>query len=321
MRASEVLTDHHVLDGLPRSSHVHAVWQVFPSGTVVFGLLLQNLVGLVSNNSRNIIGLGRSARGVDKDHSVLADEGIIERTREKLVVSPVHGVTALEGDDIDVIGKGLTDLRGGLAREITHGKVQSGNFSSHVVLSTLGGNHERAGVLDLGRSVALQALVRLVGEELVGEFDRGDVAVSVLEEDLVSRLKILVVGIEDDGEAEDEAGVGEFDIVNDVLVGLLVHETVKGGEGSVHEELDIAELTGAQLECLCGGGNGGGLFLIGFEDEVDKSSSVGSLLGGLQLGSTRTHGHRREDITGGNTAGDSPGRSVDGSEGRRRGGN
>mmetsp|Transcript_22550 Transcript_22550/g.40641 ORF Transcript_22550/g.40641 Transcript_22550/m.40641 type:complete len:321 (+) Transcript_22550:377-1339(+) len=320
MRASEVFTDHHVLDGLPGSGHVHAVWQVFPSGTVVFGLLLQNLVGLVSDNSRDIIGLGRSAGGVNKNDSVLANEGIVERTREKLVVSPVHGVTALEGDDIDVIGKGLTDLGGGLAWEITHGKVQSGNFSSHVILSTLGSNHERAGVLDLGGSVALQAFVGLVGEELVGEFDRGDVAISVLEEDLVSRLKILVVGIEDDGEAEDEAG-GEFDVVDDVLVGRFVHESVERGEGSVHEELDITKLTGAQLEGLCGGGNGGGLFLIGFQDEVDKSSSVGSLLGSLQLGSTRTHGHRREDVTGGNTAGDSPGRSVDGSEGRRRGGN
>jgi len=63
----------------------------------------------------------------------------------------------------------------------------------------------------------------------------------------------------------------------------LVHESSKGGESTVHDKFDIAQLTRAELQFFGGLGNCGSLLLIGFEDEVDKASSVGSLLGGIQL--------------------------------------
>ena len=74
---------------------------------------------------------------------------------------------------------------------------------------------------------------------LVRDFDGGDVSVPVLQEDLVPGLEVLVVSVEDDGEAEDEA-VGESDVVHDMFVALLVHESGEGGESAVHDELHVA---------------------------------------------------------------------------------
>ena len=55
--AAEVLSDDHVLNGFTRSGHVHGVWKVFPEDARVGGFLLQDFVGLVSDSSRNIVGL------------------------------------------------------------------------------------------------------------------------------------------------------------------------------------------------------------------------------------------------------------------------
>merc|ERR1719203_2281811 len=113
---------------------------VHPSGTVIFGLLLQNLVCLVTDNSGDVISLGRTACWVDKNNTIGTNERIIKGTCEEFVVSPVDGVTALEGDNINIIRKGLTDFRRCLTGEVTDGKVQAGDLSSHVVFSTFGGN-------------------------------------------------------------------------------------------------------------------------------------------------------------------------------------
>ena len=77
-----------------------------------------------------------------KNDTALSNQRIIESTGEKLVVSTVDRVTALEGNDILVIRELGTDFGGGFARKITGGKVQSSDLSSHVVLSTFGGNHK-----------------------------------------------------------------------------------------------------------------------------------------------------------------------------------
>jgi len=96
MCASEVLTDHHMLNSLTRTSHVHTVWKIFPSGAVVVSLLLKDLVGLVTNSSGDVVSLSRPAGGVHKDNASSTNERIIQGTSEKLVVSPVHRVSALE---------------------------------------------------------------------------------------------------------------------------------------------------------------------------------------------------------------------------------
>mmetsp|Transcript_20789 Transcript_20789/g.47042 ORF Transcript_20789/g.47042 Transcript_20789/m.47042 type:complete len:313 (-) Transcript_20789:99-1037(-) len=310
MSAAEVLADHHVLYRLPWSGHVHAVREVLPPRSVVVRLLLQDLVGLVPDNSRDVVGLGGSASGVDEDDSVRAHQGVIKRTSEKLVVSAVHGVTALEGDDIDVVGEGLADLGGGTAREVADREVESCDLAAHVILAALGGNHERSRVLNLAGAVALLALVRLVGRVLVGELNSGNVAVSVLEEDDVSRLEVLVIRVEYNGQAEDKT-VRKRDIVNDVLVRLFIHESSKGREATVHDQFDIAKLARRELKLFRALGNSRGLLLVRLENQVDEGSTVGNLLRGLQLSSGGSDAHGSELSLAD--------RSSDRSSGRRRG--
>merc|ERR1712194_799270 len=210
------------------------------------GLLLQDLVGLVPDHSGDVVGLRRATRRVDKDDAALSNEGVVEGPGEEFVVRPVHGVAALEGDDINVVRKGLADFRRGFAGEIADWKVQAGDLTTHIVLTALGGDHERAGVLDLRCSVALQGLVSLVGQEFVGELNGGNVAVAILEEDFVTGLKILIVSVEHNRKTKDQT-TGKSEIVNDMLISFLVHKSGKRRESTIHNELNIAELTRAQL--------------------------------------------------------------------------
>ena len=282
MCASKVLTDDHVLDGLTRSGHVHGVRKVLPLDTRVGGFLLENLVGLVTDISGNVIGLGRSAGGVNKDNTVLTDKRIIQSTGEKLVVSTVDGVTALEGNDVNSLGKTLTNLSGGTAREVTDRGVESSDLSSHVVLSTLCGNHEGTRVLDGTGSVALEALKRLVGLVLVGQLNCGDGKVSLLEEDNVSGLEFFVISVENDGKAEN-GSVGESHGLDDALVLGLLHEAGEGGESSGHDELKVAKLTLGGLKDNIDLGNRGFLLFVTGEHEVHKGSSMGLLACGSKL--------------------------------------
>ena len=266
-----------MLDGLAGPGHVHGVGQVLPAGAVVGGLLLEDLVGLVPDVAGDVVGLGRAAGGVDEDDAALADEGIVEGPGEELVVGPVDGVAALEGDDVLVVGEGRADLLGGLAGEVADGEVEAGDLSAHVVLAALGGNHEGTGVLDGGGAVALEALERLVGLELVGELDGGNGAVAVLEEDRLAGLEVLVIGIEDDGEAEDEAD-RELHVLDDGLVGRLVHEAREGEKPPFMMSSTSHSWRGVSWTS-CGALGDGGIDVVGHK--VDEASSVRSLLGHL----------------------------------------
>mmetsp|Transcript_13235 Transcript_13235/g.22520 ORF Transcript_13235/g.22520 Transcript_13235/m.22520 type:complete len:238 (-) Transcript_13235:43-756(-) len=217
-------------------------------------------------------------------------------------MSTVDGVTALEGNDIDVVGKTLTNLSRGTAREITNREVEAGDLSSHVVLTTLSGNHEGTRVLNGTGSVALEALQWLVGDVLVGELNSGDREVSLLEENSLSGLKILVIGIKNDRKSKD-GSVGESHVLDDTLVLGLFHESSERRESTVHDELNIAELTLGCLEDDIGLGNSSFLFFVGLHHEVDQSSSMGLLSGGLKLcvGETESwsesRSNKRRDLT------------------------
>mmetsp|Transcript_38172 Transcript_38172/g.114130 ORF Transcript_38172/g.114130 Transcript_38172/m.114130 type:complete len:490 (-) Transcript_38172:172-1641(-) len=314
--APEVLADHHVLNRLAGSGHVHRVREVLPERAGVVRLLLEDLVRLVPDVSGNVVGLGGAARRVDEDDSALADEGIVEGAGEELVVCPVDGVAALEGDDVGVLGEAGADLLGGLAGEIADGGVESRHLAAHVVAPALGGDHEGAGVLDGGGAVALEALHGLVGGVFVGELDGGDGAIAVLEEDGHSRLEVLVVRVEDDGDGED-GPVGEGHVLDDALVGLLVHETLDGGEAAVHDELDVAQLTGGQLELGRALGDGRLLRLVGVDHEVDELPAVGLLLHHVEGAGGLRGGRGDADVRDGGGTGDAEGGR--GGEGRSRG--
>jgi hypothetical protein len=215
---------------------------------------------------------------VHKNDTALSDQRIIESTGEKLVVSTVDGVTALEGNDILVIRELGTDFGGGLAREITGRKVQSSDLSSHVVLSTLGSNHQTSRVLQFRGSVDRTALHSLVGLVLVSELDSSNGEIALLEHNGGSRLKGLVIGIKNDGKTENGT-IGKSGILHNAIVSGFVHESSNRRESTVHDKFDITKLTVRSLNFDSGLLRGGFLFGIGLDNKIDQSSSMGDLLG------------------------------------------
>mmetsp|Transcript_18487 Transcript_18487/g.25436 ORF Transcript_18487/g.25436 Transcript_18487/m.25436 type:complete len:245 (-) Transcript_18487:275-1009(-) len=244
MSASKVLPDHHMLDCLTRSSHVHGVRKVFPPGAVILSFLLKDHIGLVSDISWDIISLCRTASGVNKDDTVLSNKGIIKSTGEEFVVRTVDGVPALEGNNILVIGKCFTDLGRCPAFKVTDWFVKTSDFSTHVVLSTLGGNHKSTWMLDCGGTVAFEALKRLIGGVFICEFNCGNGEVTILKKDGHTGLKVLRVGIKDNRKTKDKS-TGKLNILNNVIVGCFVHESSEGRESAVGNKLNIAKLTGS----------------------------------------------------------------------------
>jgi hypothetical protein len=215
---------------------------------------------------------------VHKNDTALSDQRIIESTGEKLVVSTVDRVTALEGNDILVIRELGTDFGGGLAWEITGRKVQSSDLSSHVVLSTLGGNHQTSRVLQFRGSVDRTALHSLVGLVLVSELDSSNGEIALLEHNGGSRLKGLVIGIKNDGKTENGT-IGKSGILHNAIVSGFVHESSNRRESTVHDKFDITKLTVRSLNFDSGLLRGGFLFGIGLDNKIDQSSSMGDLLG------------------------------------------
>jgi hypothetical protein len=67
-----------------------------PGDARVLGLLLEDLVGLVSNDAWDVVGLGGSAGGVHEDHGSRAQDGVVEGTGEQLVVSAVDRVSVIK---------------------------------------------------------------------------------------------------------------------------------------------------------------------------------------------------------------------------------
>mmetsp|Transcript_9961 Transcript_9961/g.22739 ORF Transcript_9961/g.22739 Transcript_9961/m.22739 type:complete len:396 (+) Transcript_9961:333-1520(+) len=244
--APEVLANHHVLDRLTGSSHVHGVREVVPPDPGVLSLLRQAHVGLVANGSGDVVCLGGSAGGVHKDNALRPNLRSIKRASEELVVSAMNGVPALEGNDVLVIGKVLPDLSWSPARELADGEVEALKTSTTIIRSTLSGNHQDSGMLKGGHSVALLALVHLVRPVTILDRKHSDVAVSLLQQHLLPWHKVLVVGVKDDREAEEKT-TGQPHVVDHLLVGLLIHEPIQRRQTAVDDQLHVAQLTISEL--------------------------------------------------------------------------
>jgi len=281
MCASEILTDHHVLNSFTGSSHVHGVRKVFPEGTGVLGLFLQYNISLVTNISRDIVCLGRSASRVYKYNSALSYTLVIKSTGEELIMSTVHRVTALECNNILIVRKSCTNLSRGLAREITNWSVKPSYLSSHVVFTTLGSNHKSSRVLNFGSSITLEALNGLVRDELVGELNSCNRGVSILKKNSHTRLKILRVSIEYNRKSEDKS-VFKLHLLNNRFVSCLVHESSKRGESSVHDELNVTKLTRSKLDLSSTRSDSSALCVLILYHEVNELSSVRNLLSHLK---------------------------------------
>jgi hypothetical protein len=131
-------------------------------------------------------------------------------------------------------------------------------------------------------SITLLALICLVRHVFVCELHCGNGTVSIFEENHVTGLQIFIIRVENNGKAENKS-IRKSHIVNDVFIGGFVHETGQWGESSVHNEFNVTELTGGELQFFAAFRNGCLFLGVSFEDEIDESSSVRSLLGGFQL--------------------------------------
>jgi len=163
-----------------------------------------------------------------------------------------------------------------------------------------------------GGAAHLEALERLVGEELVRELNDGDGTLPVLEERLVSGLERLVVRVEDDGQAEKEA-VLELHLLDDVGVGGLVHEAGEGGEAAVHEKFHVAELAGGELDRVLDVGGDGGVG-GGVGHQVDERAAVGRGEEAAEVGCEWMKGVAGTGVAGAGVAG--PGQAVSGVQGQ-----
>lgn len=142
---------------------MHRVRQIGPHDIWVVHLLAKNLVGLVAHVPRDIVGLSRAAGGMHENLAVrLGNIWCIQGTGEELVVGPVDGVAALEGDNIAMGGQRGADLIRSLAREITHGVFDADDRATNVVVTTFHSDHLDARMLQRGGSVAKFRLLCLV---------------------------------------------------------------------------------------------------------------------------------------------------------------
>mmetsp|Transcript_25471 Transcript_25471/g.53020 ORF Transcript_25471/g.53020 Transcript_25471/m.53020 type:complete len:275 (-) Transcript_25471:91-915(-) len=155
MCASKVLSDNHVLNGLTGSGHVHGIRQVLPLDTRVGGFFLEHFVSLVTNFTRDIISLSRTASGVDQDNTTFSNQRIIEGAGKEFVMGAMDGVTALKGHNIGIGGEFGSDFLRSFARKVTDGQIQTSHLTTHVVLSTFRGHHEGTRMFNGGSSVTL----------------------------------------------------------------------------------------------------------------------------------------------------------------------
>lgn len=110
--------------------------------TWIGSFLFQNLVGLVTYVSWDVIGLCRTTSWVNKNNTSLTNIFVIKSTSEEFVVSSVNRITALECNDVFIVRKRFTNFLWCTTREFTNWEVKTGNFSTHVVLASFSGNHQ-----------------------------------------------------------------------------------------------------------------------------------------------------------------------------------
>ena len=252
-----VLTDEGVPQSFPGSSHSHGKGEEAEGGHAR-GVGLQQLqvdpdTGEVIDVSR----LGHTDNGVD-EHVGL---GVAGSTEGQLTVRAMHGVTGLEGNntDVAVLAEGSPDLGGGhteIIKVVVDGERDSLKLTSQV---HVGGLVEE--VLDGGVTLVIGGTEHHLGfTSLVRSVDGADgqdsegVSVLVSEGDTVTNLVglgSLLSDIKGDGHGPD-LSIGQPGGLDDALVVVFVEETLEGGETTVEEHLDIAQLARSEGDCRQG---------------------------------------------------------------------
>mmetsp|Transcript_37207 Transcript_37207/g.51638 ORF Transcript_37207/g.51638 Transcript_37207/m.51638 type:complete len:266 (+) Transcript_37207:435-1232(+) len=198
VRASIILANYHVLNGLTRSSHVHGVGQVSPADGVVVELLLQHLVSPEAGDAWDVVILSGPAGRVHQADGVVLDVLCVQRACEELVVRPVDRVAALECHHVRSRRELSPQLGRGFAGKHATGKLQPVDFASDVVAAALHGNHLDPGVLQRRGAVAFKGLKRLVGFEAALHLHHSDVLSVVCQQHLHARYNGGVCCVHDD---------------------------------------------------------------------------------------------------------------------------
>mmetsp|Transcript_8559 Transcript_8559/g.20117 ORF Transcript_8559/g.20117 Transcript_8559/m.20117 type:complete len:309 (+) Transcript_8559:100-1026(+) len=146
VRGSEVLPDDHVLDGLARARHLHAVGQVGPAehGVLLLGLFAESLVGADAHDPVDVTGLRGSAGGVDEQHGVL---DVTLSALQELKVGTVDWVSVLESNNILALRQPRAHFCGRLHQVLELGAGQAVQLATNIVRALFSNERVDGGVL------------------------------------------------------------------------------------------------------------------------------------------------------------------------------
>lgn len=234
-------------------------------------------------------------------HSLLRHVGRVQSADEELIVGLVDGVAALEGHDGLPRWQVGTHLPRCLRLVLALGQSERRQLAAQIDATALAEDHAHRGVLDRRRPVASGGLSDLVGRVDVRDVQHGQVLPLVGEQYLVTDGDVVFrLAVERDGQAEKQP-VGKAGVGHDGLVVRLRHEAFQRAEPAHGEELDVARVAVAALECLGGARLESGTVGLGGE-EVDEGATVGDLesIGADgELGGGGGGGHHADAAAGG----------------------
>mmetsp|Transcript_5713 Transcript_5713/g.18334 ORF Transcript_5713/g.18334 Transcript_5713/m.18334 type:complete len:427 (+) Transcript_5713:752-2032(+) len=249
VRGPKVLTDDHVLDGLARPRHLHAVRQVGPAehGELLLRLLAQGLIGPNAHDAVDVARLRGAASGVHQEDGVLH---VALGALQQLEVCPVDGVAVLEGHDFLASRELLAHLCGRL-HSVLEGRARDPvQPAAHVVLALLGDEGVDGGVLQAGGAVAFLGLHDLVRLEDGRGVHHSHVLAGPPKQDLVALLDAGDVRHVQGHRQAEELLLRQAHARHHGVVGGLVHEARERAEGAVHQAEHVASLAFIQLHRL-----------------------------------------------------------------------
>ena len=293
-----VLTDEGVPQSLTGTSHSHGKREETEGGHTR-GVGLQQLeVDTDTGEVIDISRLGHTDNGVD-EHVGL---GVTSSTEGQLTVRAMHGVTGLESNNtnVAVLAEGSPDLTGGHAKVVevvVDGEGDTFELTTEVDVSGLVEEVLNGRVtLVIGGTENHLGFAGLVGGvDGTNSQDSEGVSVTVPEGDTVSDLVLLgglLGNIKGNGHGPDLA-VDQPGVLNNGLVVVLVEETLEGGETSVEEHLDIAQLARSKSD----GGKVLGLFLQLVKGGPSDKQLLGSSSGEVVALSSHVERTRKTNTT------------------------
>lgn len=295
---AKVLADDGVPERFPGTTHSHGKGKKSKGGHTVGVSRHERLVDTNASVVVDITRLGHTNDGVD-EHIGLA---LTSSSHGELTMSTVHRVTSLESDDLAPcdLGKVLPELSRGIPEGdvVIVGRLRDGlDLTTDIELLDALVEIGDGGVSKVIGAKDSLCLANLIDGVDVGDGDDGDgvVITRVAESDAGALLNgksldLGLVDIESDGHGE-EVSVGQTHGLETPIVVGLVHEALEGGETTIDDEFEIAELALGEDEfgesvCLLGELSGDGSIAnkqVLQDTTVRSVGHFGTERGGLRL--------------------------------------